>query len=157
MEFTHKVKLKAGRQRCLSRLLGVNAGAEFPLDQLPLPKARDQQQRQQSGDKDELPPKLVSMLCVEGSGGYPSRSDLLFAFLCEALRKKMKPEAVADACVDEKYRGFGIFEHCHDNDGREYVLRQIERALSKVDSTWSTRLARTGPTGASAPRAAASG
>jgi Family of unknown function (DUF5906) len=85
------------------------------------------------GDKDELPPKLASMLCVEGSGGYPSRSELLFAFLAEALRKKIKAEAIADACVDEKYRGFGIFEHCRENDeGREYVLRQIEHALEKV-------------------------
>jgi hypothetical protein len=85
------------------------------------------------GDKDELPPKLASILCVEGSGGYPSRSELLFAFLAEALRKKIKAEAIADACVDEKYRGFGIFEHCRENDeGREYVLRQIEHALEKV-------------------------
>ena len=86
------------------------------------------------GDKDDLPPKLVSMLCVEGSGGYQSRSDLLLAFLCEALRKRVNTEVIADACLDQKYRGFGIFEHCRENGGREYVLRQIERALSKVES-----------------------
>ena len=86
------------------------------------------------GEKDELSPKLASTLSIAGSGGYPSRSELLFAFLAEALRKKIKRETIADACLDEKYRGFGIFQHCRENGGRDYVLRQITHVVQKLSA-----------------------
>lgn len=95
-------------------------------------KKQSKGNRHNRGEKDELPPKLLSMLSIAGSGGYPSRSELLFAFLAEALRKKVKHETIADACLDEKYRSFGIFEHCRENGGRDYVERQIANAEEKL-------------------------
>jgi hypothetical protein len=44
----------------------------------------------QKSATDKLPPKIASMLHIAGRGEYPSRSELLFAFLTEALRRKIK-------------------------------------------------------------------
>jgi hypothetical protein len=121
-----------GSPQALADIDSVMEEVVAELDQKKQGKAsgRDGQQ----GETEELSPKLVSMLSVVGSGGYQSRSELMFAFLGEALRKRVKPEVVVDACVDEKYRGSGIHEHCRENGGRDYALRQIKRAREKVES-----------------------
>jgi hypothetical protein len=64
--------------------------------------------------------------------GYPTRSELLMAFIIEALRAKIKAKAIVAACMDEAHRGHAIYEHCQDNGGGEYVARQAKRAQEMI-------------------------
>ena len=66
-------------------------------------------------------------------GSYESRSTLLFAFLTGCIRAGVDMWGVAyEACLDDKYAGKAIWEHCHDQgDAGAYLERQIERAQEK--------------------------
>jgi RecA-family ATPase len=87
-----------------------------------------------ANDGRKLPKSLASLLHVEGSGPYPSRSELMFAFVTGALRAGVADATIIKACLDETYAGGGIFEHVEDNGGSEaYVERQIEHARKKID------------------------
>lgn len=68
-------------------------------------------------------------------GGYQSRSELLFAFLCEGLRQGYDEEEIIALCLDEACRGKSIFEHVGDNGGRRYLEEQIEEALNQSVDT----------------------
>jgi putative DNA primase/helicase len=83
----------------------------------------------------ELPPMLASLLDIVGSGAYPSRSELLFAFITGAMRSGVADDAIIAACLDSAHEGCGIFEHCRDNGGETYVKRQIEHAANKRNET----------------------
>jgi putative DNA primase/helicase len=83
-------------------------------------------------DKEELPRTLASLLHLQGRGPYPSRSELLFAFITGALRAGVGKKSIVEACTDPAYDGNGIFEHVRENKGKAYVLRQIEHAKEKV-------------------------
>src|SRR5262249_7769198 len=74
-------------------------------------------------------------LSGEQPAGYASRSELLFAFINEALRLGIDESAVVDACLDDTHRGCSIRQHVTDNgDSREYVQRQVERAINDADT-----------------------
>lgn len=88
----------------------------------------------------DLSPGLTSMLSVRGPGGYLSRSELLFAFLTRALRERVAEDVIATACLDDRYEGSGIYEHCRENGGREYVGRQIANANEEIADGKASRL-----------------
>jgi P4 family phage/plasmid primase-like protien len=80
----------------------------------------------------ELPPMLESLLSIVGNGAYPSRSELLFAFITGAMRAGVSDDAIVDACLNTVHDGCGIFEHCEENGGREYVERQLAHARERT-------------------------
>ena len=72
------------------------------------------------------------MLHVLGSGDYPSRSELLFAFLNEALRQGIDDLKIIKACLNEAYSGNGIFEHVKENGDEEYLKKKIATLLNEA-------------------------
>jgi P4 family phage/plasmid primase-like protien len=124
----NKKKQAAGRVACPATLLHFN-GAAYPLAAFPLPDPKPKDPPQ--GGHDDIPPRLASLLSVTGRGGYPSRSELLFAFLTEALRLKVAEAAIVRACLEAR-EDCGIYEHCRENGGRGYVERQIKKARKKI-------------------------
>jgi AAA domain len=87
-----------------------------------------------SGTGQELPPKLATLLHVKDSGAYPSRHELTFAFLCNAVRAGIADQIIVEALVDQRFAGNGIYEHIQANGGREAAERQLQRAREKVES-----------------------
>jgi putative DNA primase/helicase len=85
------------------------------------------EQRRHSG----IPRALLSLLHLKEPGEYPSRSELLFAFIGGCLRKRIADETVIDACLNETFVGCAIFEHVREQKGRPYVERQIAHARGK--------------------------
>jgi Family of unknown function (DUF5906) len=79
-----------------------------------------------------IPPKLAVMLSAVKVDPYPTRSELMFLFITEALRAGVADETIVEACVDATHRGCAIFEHCQENGGAPYVETQIERAKDKI-------------------------
>jgi hypothetical protein len=85
------------------------------------------------GDAQEIPRSLAARLFVpntgagEPHGGYPTRSELMFAFITDALRAGIKGKAIVAACLDEAHRGHAVYEHCRSG-GLDYVKRQIRQA-----------------------------
>jgi P4 family phage/plasmid primase-like protien len=130
-------KLKAGRVACPTALLWFN-GAIHPLTAFPKPEveagstATDCAADASLDATLDMPPRLATMLSVTGSGAYLSRSELLFAFLAEALRLRIADAVVVRSCLDAAHAGCGIFEHCKENGGKAYVERQIKQAREKV-------------------------
>ena len=88
-----------------------------------------------------LPCDLAALLYIPDAGagvptgGYPSRSELLFGFINRALRAGVNDEAIVAACLDAQYAGKAIYEHVQDNGGETYIGRQIEHALNDVGDT----------------------
>jgi putative DNA primase/helicase len=68
------------------------------------------------------------MLFVPGAGSYPSRSELLFAFLTSALRARVSPAVILAGCLDSRYASGGIYQHVEENGGADYIARQIKKA-----------------------------
>jgi hypothetical protein len=132
-----KAKLKDGRVACPTRLISFN-GATYPLDAFALPEkeTREAPDRKSGGEK-KLPRELLNMLYLSGDqpAGYPSRSELLYAFLCAALRKWIDENEVVQACIDPAFAGCSIYEHVQDNGGEDYVKRQIERVANDTSTT----------------------
>jgi hypothetical protein len=134
----NKKKLKAGRVPCPTELIQFN-DVTCTLDDFPPvadapPKSKDKSAKSTT----TLPPLLAALLLyVRGSGDYPSRSELLFAFLNETLRKGVDESVIINACLDETYSGNGIFEHVKENGGEEYVQRQIAHALNETPAAKS--------------------
>jgi putative DNA primase/helicase len=79
-----------------------------------------------------IPNNLASLLYLQGSGPYPSRSELLFAFITGALKAGVGKTVIINACINTTYIGCGIYEHVKENRGKPYVERQIEQAREKV-------------------------
>jgi hypothetical protein len=92
---------------------------------------REAQQDSSRGSTD-LPPSVASLLSVRGSGAYPSRSELLFAFITIALRNGVSDDTITTACLDGAHSGCGIYEHCQENGGLGYVERQVARARERT-------------------------
>ena len=87
----------------------------------------------------DLPPMLASLLHIpnlgagKSHGGYPSRSELTFAFVTAALRTRASDGAIAAACLDGSRRGCAVFEHCQDQSNPQaYVAEQIKHAKVKL-------------------------
>jgi hypothetical protein len=121
----NKKKREEGRCECATALLS-STGAVAPLDAFPLPNIRG---TRKEGAKTELPQELRLMLHAQGDrpAGYPSRSELFWAFINAALRKSLDENAFVDACLDSAYDGCSIYEHVCDNGGEDYVKKQIAR------------------------------
>ena len=81
----------------------------------------------------DLPPALVTMLHATDAGGYPSRSELLFAFLTGALRARVAEEKIIAACLDQRYANGGIYQHVEENGARAYVERQLVKAHELIN------------------------
>jgi putative DNA primase/helicase len=63
------------------------------------------------------------------------RSELFYAFLCEALREGIDESEIIDACLDPALEGHSIHDHVAEKGGRDYVKRQIEKAVNEVAVT----------------------
>ncbi len=61
---------------------------------------------------------------------YASRSELLWAFVCAALRAGIDENDIIAACLDEAYAGNSVYEHVKENGGEGYIKKQIERAIN---------------------------
>ena len=95
--------------------------------------------------KKQLPQDLRLMLHAQGDSpaGYPSRSELFWAFILSALRKGIDENVIVTACLDEAYAGLSIYNHVQEDGGEAYVKRQIEKALKSLrsdDNKWVIRL-----------------
>jgi putative DNA primase/helicase len=131
-------KRKNGRTECMSKVIKIT-GSTCLLDEFLVPERPQQpppRQPEPSGTR-TLPRSLLNMLYLTGEkpAGYSSKSELLYAFLHEALRVGIDENAIIDACLDEAYRGCSIREHVRNNgDSSEYVQRQIEHAINDADA-----------------------
>jgi Virulence-associated protein E-like domain len=85
------------------------------------------------GGSTDLPPALATMLCAPGSGGYPTRSELLFAFLTAAIKAGVSRDAIMVAVLDA---AGGISEHVSDNGGYAYLKRQLDKAEAATNLPW---------------------
>jgi hypothetical protein len=91
-------------------------------------------------DKVELPQNLRLMLHAQGDqpAGYPSRSELLWAFINAALRKSIDENAIVALIFDPAYAGNAIYE-CANGKGEEWVKDQIAKAANeRVDEKGRT-------------------
>ena len=135
MNLPNKKKRKAGRTACPTSLYYFD-GITHPIDAFPLPEKQAPETDGAGTSTDEgtttLPPMVEALLHIEGNGPYPSRSELLFAFITAALRAQVGRAAIVDACLDQAHEGGGIYQHCKENGGRPYVERQIDRAQSSA-------------------------
>ena len=90
----------------------------------------------------ELTEKLIEMLSIPNLGAgvkhgeYPSRSELMFGFVCRCLRGRIPDETIAQACLDVSHTGRAIWQHCLDNGGAEYIARQIAHARNIIAASW---------------------
>ena len=110
-------------------------------------EARKKQQEQQEQTKKQKKPAedqepLTDLLEIEHLGAgvqhgkYSSRNAILFGFLTKSIRKKVDDQVMIDACLDPKYQGKAIYEHCLENGGAKYVRSQIERAKKTVSDSF---------------------
>lgn len=132
-----KTKRKAGRVPCPTGLLHFN-GASYSLEDFPLPEQpRPERPR---GGSTELPQQLRLMLYLQGDepAGYPSRSELFWAFINAALRECIDENVVVTECLNANYAGCSIFEHVADKGGESYVKDQLAKAANDI----STRVTR---------------
>jgi putative DNA primase/helicase len=133
-------KAKAGRVPCPAVLLWAN-WATCALEDFPLPEAPKRKRKgspSPDDDKAVLPAALRQMLFFDDHGagvavgGYPSRNELLWAFICAALRKGIDENVIVTAILDPAHQGYAIYEHVQENGGEDYVKRQIERAANEM-------------------------
>jgi hypothetical protein len=142
-------KRKAGRIPCPTKLLSFN-GTSYSLDAFPQ-AATDGKGAKADGAEDEyepsaapLPRELATRLHIKNEGAgkrhadYATRHELLFAFIIEALRKRVSAKDIISACLDDKYHGCAVREHCRDNGDRPYVTRQIKQARAKIQDELDT-------------------
>lgn len=96
-------------------------------------------------DLDELPEAVTPrtrMLIVQGDDPddptkYGSRSEIVWAVLCEMIRAGCSDDQIAAVMLDPD---FGISAHClAQKRSVEYVARQIERAREEVIDSWPMR------------------
>jgi hypothetical protein len=143
INFPNSTKRKLGRKKARAKLIQYNNVA-YPLAKFsrhrPATNATPNTQTR-TGATTELPANLRTFLLTVGAGGYPSRSELLFAFLTGAIRARLSDNAIIKACLDERYKGKGIFEHINDNGGRQVAERQLQRAHAKIAERRTDRAA----------------
>lgn len=95
---------------------------------------------------DDLPDTVsarTKMLIVNGDdpddpNKYPSRSEVLFAVLCELVRAGVDDDMIAACVMDPDYT---ISAHVHDQARpQQYVARQIQRAHEEAIDPWLRKL-----------------
>jgi putative DNA primase/helicase len=120
-------KRRDGRVPCPAWLISFN-GARYDIGDFSL-------ESEEAGGAAELSDYLRALLHVPDDGkfaGYPSRSEIVFAFLCEAVRAGVSDDTILDACLDDDYAGCAIYDHIREQSGRNCAVRQLARAKEKV-------------------------
>jgi hypothetical protein len=111
------------------------ANIDEAMDQVvaELDEQRDEKKKRRYDGAAPLPRMLETLLYVKDSGAYPTRSELLFAFLTGALRARVSEATIVDTCLDPT-KGGSIFEHCRaQENSRAYVERQVKQAWDDVE------------------------
>jgi hypothetical protein len=126
-------KQRDGRAKCWAKRLKHNK-VSHPLSAFPPRAAENKSQSASTSAGGGLPANLLTLLHVKDKGGYPSRNELVFAFLTGAIRAGIADAVIIAACLDERFAGNGIFEHIKDNGGLSCAERQLQRAHEKVPS-----------------------
>lgn len=153
-------KRKKGRKEALSTVVDVDWSRIYSLKQF-TPAARVQTpgpgggggpQVKLSGNLprldslDDLPDTVsarTKMLIVNGDDPddptkYPSRSEVLFAVLCELVRAGVDDDMIAACILDPDY---GISGHVLEQPRpQQYAARQIQRAHEEAIDPWLRRL-----------------
>lgn len=153
-------KRKKGRKEALATVVDVDWSRIYSLKQF-TPAARVQTpgpgggggpQVKLSGNLprldslDDLPDTVSSrtkMLIVNGDDPddptkYPSRSEVLFAVLCELVRAGVDDDMIAACILDPDY---GISGHVLEQPRpQQYAARQIQRAHEEAIDPWLRRL-----------------
>ncbi len=127
-----------------SKLVNIDVQIDAKVAELDaLDRAQSRSQRSASGSSTSkpIPRGLAVKLNLVTVEPYQSRSELLFAFIIEALRAGVADETIVEACVDDAHQGAAIFEHCQENGGETYVQTQIERAKDKIGEGLETGVA----------------
>lgn len=153
-------KRKKGRVEALARVVDADWSRIYSLKQFtPAPRVQTTgpgggggPQVKLSGNiprlesLDELPPNVTprtKMLIVNGDDPddptkYPSRSEVLFAVLCELIRAGVEDDMIAACVLDPDY---GISAHVLEQPRpQQYVARQIQRAHEEAIDPWLRKL-----------------
>jgi putative DNA primase/helicase len=126
VNFPNAAKRRVGRVKRPARLIEYH---DFGYSLSAFPGEADtQKDAQPAKDGPELPRNLQALLHLKDHHPYPSRSELLLAFLRGAIQKGIGYDIILNACMDQKYLGNAIYQHCTDNRGKEYLRRQIDKA-----------------------------
>ena len=130
-----KKKLEVGRQRCLSRLLQINAGAEFPLDKLPPPKAKAEEEQQpgdESSSEEGAADDLDHLIRTGGAHVFGGdRSKAVWKVINMMLRLGYLQRTIIATLLDRRN---GISAHVSDqSDPRAYAERQVGKAKLQID------------------------
>jgi hypothetical protein len=138
----NKKKLSVGRVPCSTALLS-SSSVTHSLSDFPLPVRAGLSSHKSSrptgfrANTNSLPQSLLHILYLTGDqpAGYSSRSNLLWAFINQALKMGIDEEVIVQACLNDSYRSCSIREHVRENGNNEsYVRRQIERAINEAGS-----------------------
>jgi hypothetical protein len=121
----------AALQGTPQRLADIDHHMDAMVAEIDARKAPKQQVATGDGPS-RLPDRLRTLLFVEGSGSFASRSELLFAFLTGAVHARVLDQDIIDACLDHAFEGRGIYEHIQQEGGRAAAVRQLQRAHEMV-------------------------
>ena len=124
-------KREIGRVACKAKLIKYKNVA-YPLSAFPPHRIDETVATTDSGCSTELSANLRTLLVVEGKGGYPSRNELVFAFMTGAIRADIADATIIETCLDQNFIGKGIYQHIKENGGRKCAERQLRRAHAKV-------------------------
>src|SRR5262245_39325553 len=137
----NETKRKAGRVACMAQQVWFN-GARYPLEALPQGEPERPGSPSDGGhhehQQEDLPPYVIGLLLHPNQGaghtcgGYPTRSEALFAFLKLALIRGSHEATIIAKVTDIKYAGCGIYEHVRENGGERYLKEQIARAKRDI-------------------------
>lgn len=152
-------KLKKGRTARLACVVDADWSRRYRLEDFPRAETRPAgggspavarvdlpDDLPKIGSLDDLPAAVTprtKMLIVNGDdpddpAKYPSRSECLFAVLCELVRADCSDDQIAAVILDPDY---GISGHVLDQPKpRRYATRQIERAREEAVNPWLRRL-----------------
>jgi putative DNA primase/helicase len=116
-------------------LKNIDQQIDEAVTELDVKKTKKKERTASDGRKRELPQALRLMLSLQGDtpAGFPSRSELLWAFVNNALHNGIDEGRIIEACLDNLYKGNSIYEHAHHNGGEDYIRKQIENALNAAD------------------------
>jgi hypothetical protein len=124
----NEAKRKLGRIPCETKLLWFQDGA-CPLDAFPKPASSDGS-KQTKGKPDHGADDPLERLIHDDSVPKGKRSERVWHFICEMLRRGYQPKAILRVLLD---RGNAISAHIYDQLKPEaYAERQIEQAIEKI-------------------------